>query len=128
MRLGADVIVNTDADNQYNADDIPALVYPILQRHAEIVIGERPISTIDHFSPIKKMFSNGSRVVRVVSIKEINDAPNGFVQSAERLLKKSSFLMTIPIHWKPSFRLGKKIYQLYQYPFKSMKTYVHLAW
>jgi glycosyltransferase involved in cell wall biosynthesis len=55
LRLGADVIVNTDADNQYNADDIPALVQPILLHRAELVVGTRPISTIEHFSPIKKL-------------------------------------------------------------------------
>ncbi|MDH4140471.1 MAG: glycosyltransferase family 2 protein, partial [Coriobacteriia bacterium] len=53
LRLGADVIVNTDADNQYCADDIPALLEPILQGRADIVIGARPISEIPHFSPIK---------------------------------------------------------------------------
>ena len=51
VKLGADVIVNTDADNQYRADDIPALVKPILEGRADIVIGERPISEIRHFSP-----------------------------------------------------------------------------
>ena len=55
VKLGADVIVNTDADNQYNAADIPKLVQPILSGDAEIVIGARPIAEIEHFSPIKKM-------------------------------------------------------------------------
>lgn len=54
LRLGADVIVNTDADNQYNADDIPKLTSPILERKADIVVGARPIETIEHFSPVKK--------------------------------------------------------------------------
>lgn len=53
LELGADVIVNTDADNQYKADDIPALVEPILLHQAEMVIGARPISTIEHFPSIK---------------------------------------------------------------------------
>lgn len=79
LRLGADVIVNTDADNQYNADDIPALVAPILERKADIVIGARPISTIEHFSPIKKWLQKlGSWVVRVASKTDIPDAPSGF--------------------------------------------------
>jgi glycosyltransferase involved in cell wall biosynthesis len=79
IRLGADVIVNTDADNQYHAGDIPALVKPILDRRAEIVVGARPISTIEHFSPIKKFLQKlGSLVVRVASKTDIPDAPSGF--------------------------------------------------
>ncbi|MBR5999675.1 MAG: glycosyltransferase [Oxalobacter sp.] len=79
LSLGADVIVNTDADNQYNADDIPALVQPILEHQAEIVIGARPIETIEHFSPIKKLLQKlGSWVVRVASKTDIPDAPSGF--------------------------------------------------
>ena len=79
LQLGADVIVNTDADNQYNADDIPALTLPILNNQAEIVIGARPIGTIEHFSPIKKIFQAlGSWVVRLASKTDIPDAPSGF--------------------------------------------------
>lgn len=79
LRLGADVIVNTDADNQYNADDIPALTAPVLAGQADIVIGARPIETIEHFSPIKKMLQKlGSWVVRVASKTDIPDAPSGF--------------------------------------------------
>ena len=79
LELGADVIVNTDADNQYNADDIPALVAPILQGNAEIVIGTRPTQTIEHFSPIKKFLQKlGSRVVRATSRTDVQDAPSGF--------------------------------------------------
>lgn len=79
LRLGADVIVNTDADNQYNADDIPELVAPILAHKAEIVVGARPIETIEHFSPIKKLLQKlGSWVVRVASKTDIPDAPSGF--------------------------------------------------
>ena len=79
LRLGADVIVNTDADNQYNADDIPLLVRPILEGRADIVVGARPIGAIEHFSPIKKMLQKlGSWVVRVASKTDIPDAPSGF--------------------------------------------------
>ena len=63
LNLGADVIVNTDADNQYNADDIPALTEPILQNHAELVVGARPVKTIEHFSPVKKLLQN--HIVRI---------------------------------------------------------------
>lgn len=79
LRLGADVIVNTDADNQYNANDIPALTEPIVDRRADIVVGARPIETIEHFSLIKKMLQKlGSWVVRVASNTDIPDAPSGF--------------------------------------------------
>jgi len=76
---GADVIVNTDADNQYCADDIAALVAPILQGDADFVVGERPIATIRHFSFSKKILQKiGSWVVRTVSHTAIPDAPSGF--------------------------------------------------
>jgi len=79
IALGADVIVNTDADNQYQAADIPALTAPILAGKADIVIGTRPIDTIDSFSFLKKLLQKfGSAVVRVVSKTEISDAPSGF--------------------------------------------------
>jgi len=79
LRLGADIIVNTDADNQYCADDIPKLIEPILRGEAQIVIGERPISEISHFSPLKKMLQKlGSLVVRVASGTSVADAPSGF--------------------------------------------------
>jgi len=79
LERGADIIVNTDADNQYCADDIPALVAPIVAGTAEIVVGARPIADIDHFSPIKKMLQKlGSWAVRVASRTDIPDAPSGF--------------------------------------------------
>ncbi len=79
LRLGADVIVNTDADNQYHADDIPKLTQPILDHSAEFVIGERPIETIEHFSPVKKLLQKlGSWVVRIASNTNIPDAPSDF--------------------------------------------------
>lgn len=79
LRLGADIIVNTDADNQYCGQDIEKLVSPILREKADIVIGERPIDNTDHFSKKKKFFQHlGSWVVRVASGTEIPDAPSGF--------------------------------------------------
>ncbi|MEZ5276216.1 MAG: glycosyltransferase [Opitutaceae bacterium] len=79
LRLGADIIVNTDADNQYCADDIPALIEPILKGEADIVIGERPIDSIQHFSPAKKILQRiGSATVRFFSRTEVRDAPSGF--------------------------------------------------
>lgn len=79
LELGADVIVNTDADNQYNANSIPDLVKPILDNNADLVIGARPINTIKHFSFIKKILQNfGSWVVRSISNVDVADAPSGF--------------------------------------------------
>ena len=79
VRLGADVIVNTDADNQYRADGIPRLVRPILDGEAEIVVGARPIASIAHFSPLKKALQHaGSWVVRRVSRTTVPDATSGF--------------------------------------------------
>jgi glycosyltransferase involved in cell wall biosynthesis len=79
LRRGADIIVNTDADNQYCADDIPKLIEPILRGEAEIVVGARPITEIAHFSPLKKMLQKlGSWVVRVASGTDVADAPSGF--------------------------------------------------
>jgi glycosyltransferase involved in cell wall biosynthesis len=100
LRLGADVIVNTDADNQYNADDIPALTAPIVERRADIVIGARPIETIEHFSPIKKALQKlGSWVVRVASKTDIPDAPSGFRAmsraAAQRLMVFNDYTYTL---------------------------------
>lgn len=79
LKAGADIIVNTDADNQYCADDIPSLVQPILLGQAEIVVGARPIWQIQHFSPAKKLLQKvGSWVVRLASNTNIPDAPSGF--------------------------------------------------
>ncbi|MDR2210653.1 MAG: glycosyltransferase family 2 protein [Spirochaetaceae bacterium] len=79
LRLGADIIVNTDADNQYSGDGIERLVRPILEERADIVIGERPIDDTGHFSWKKKKFQRlGSWVVRVASNTKIPDAPSGF--------------------------------------------------
>ncbi len=79
LRNGADIIVNTDADNQYCGADIEKLVRPILEGWAEVVIGERPIDETEHFSPLKKKLQHfGSYVVRVASKTDIPDAPSGF--------------------------------------------------
>ena len=79
LHLGADIIVNTDADNQYCGADIEKIVRPILDGKADIVIGERPINQTEHFSWKKKKFQHlGSWVVRVASNTDIPDAPSGF--------------------------------------------------
>ena len=79
LKLGADVIVNTDADNQYEGEDIPRLVMPIVRGEADMVVGDRQIDTIAHFSPGKKLLQRlGSWVVRQASSTEIPDTTSGF--------------------------------------------------
>src|ERR671914_1701460 len=79
LKLGADVIVNTDADNQYSGQDIPKLVEPILAGRADMVIGDRKTDQIEHFSPVKKRLQRwGSAVVRRASSTNVPDTTSGF--------------------------------------------------
>jgi glycosyltransferase involved in cell wall biosynthesis len=79
LKLGADVIVNTDADNQYDGRDIPKLVAPIVAGNADMVVGDRQVMTIEHFSPAKKLLQRlGSWVVRQASQTTIPDTTSGF--------------------------------------------------
>jgi len=79
LKAGADIIVNTDADNQYYAEDIPKLIEPIILKKAEIVIGARAINQIKHFSLTKKVIQKlGSWVVRIFSSTDIPDVTSGF--------------------------------------------------
>jgi glycosyltransferase involved in cell wall biosynthesis len=79
LKLGADVIVNTDADNQYDGACIPDLVAPILEGRADMVVGDRRVMTIEHFSPFKKRLQRlGSWVVRQASSTTVPDTTSGF--------------------------------------------------
>jgi glycosyltransferase involved in cell wall biosynthesis len=79
LKLGADIIVNTDADNQYNGHDVPRLVEPILAGDADMVIGDRKTDQIEHFSPLKKRLQRwGSAVVRRASGTGVPDTTSGF--------------------------------------------------
>lgn len=79
LRNGADIIVNTDADNQYRAEDIQRLIQPILDGEADMVVGARPIDETEHFSYLKKKLQHfGSWAVRKASNTDIQDAPSGF--------------------------------------------------
>jgi len=100
LELGADIIVNTDADNQYVGEDIARLVEPVLQNRADIVIGTRPIQEIEHFSPLKKLLQAvGSWTVRRLSNTTIVDAPSGFRavsrEAAKRLFVYNRYTYTI---------------------------------
>ncbi len=93
LRAGADVVVNTDADNQYDASCIPDLVHPVLKDGIDMVIGERPIEQIEEFSRAKKVLQRvGSWVVRKFSGTDIRDAPSGFrAMSREAALRLQVF-------------------------------------
>jgi glycosyltransferase involved in cell wall biosynthesis len=79
LKLGADVIVNTDADNQYAGADIHKLVAPILEGRADMVVGDRQTDSIEHFSPVKKLLQRwGSAVVRRASDTDVPDTTSGF--------------------------------------------------
>ncbi|MBM3263922.1 MAG: glycosyltransferase [candidate division Zixibacteria bacterium] len=100
LRHGADIIVNTDADNQYPGDQIPQLVERILQDRADLVIGDRQTVTVAHFSLRKKWLQIfGSWVVRCASGTSVPDAPSGFRaytrETALRLFVISDFSYTI---------------------------------
>ncbi len=85
LKLGADAIVNTDADNQYSGADVPKLVAPILAGEADMVVGDRQVATIAHFSPLKKALQRiGSWVVRRLSGTEIADTTPGSAPTTAR--------------------------------------------
>jgi glycosyltransferase involved in cell wall biosynthesis len=100
LKLGADVIVNTDADNQYDAGAIPRLVAPIMEGTADMVIGDREVGTIEHFSPLKKSLQRlGSWVVRRASDTTVPDTTSGFRaynrEAAIQLAVVSKFTYTL---------------------------------
>jgi glycosyltransferase involved in cell wall biosynthesis len=147
VQLGADVIVNTDADNQYNAEDIPALTTPILEGKAEIVIGARPIDKVEHFSPIKKFLQKfGSWVVRVASNTNIPDATSGFraisreaskqivvftdyTYTLETIIQagqKNMAIMWVPIRVNPFLRPSRLIKNIFSYVNRSIVTIIRI--
>jgi len=100
LKLGADVIVNTDADDQYRAADIPKLVAPILQGRADMVVGNREVQKLEHFSATKKLLQRlGSWVVRRASGTEVPDTTSGFRaynrEAALQLVVVSNFTYTL---------------------------------
>ncbi len=147
LEHGADVIVNTDADNQYNADDIPLLTQPIIDGRADIVIGARPIAAIEHFSPVKKLLQKlGSWVVRVASKTRIPDAPSGFraiSRSAARRLtvfsdytytletiiqagQKNMAITSVPIRVNGDLRPSRLVKSIWSYIQRSIVTIIRV--
>ncbi len=145
LRNGADIIVNTDADNQYCGEDIEKIVRPILDGKADIVIGERPIDQTEHFSPLKKKLQHiGSWTVRVASKSDIPDAPSGFraysrdaamrlnvvnpyTYTLETIVQagQEKFAMTsVPIRTNEELRESRLFNSMFGYVKKSMVTIV----
>jgi len=147
LKLGADVIVNTDADNQYDAACIPDLVRPIQDGHAQIVVGERPIMQIKDFSLLKRVLQRlGSAVVKFVSATATPDAPCGFraihrdaalqmyvfgnyTYTLETLIqagRKNLPVMSVPIRVNRTTRKSRLIRSLPSYVLKSLVTMVRI--
>ena len=145
LKNGADIIVNTDADNQYCGADIETLVRPILDKKAHIVIGERPIDDTEHFTPLKKNLQHfGSWVVRKASKTTIPDAPSGFrAYSREAAMRinvindytytletivqsgrEKMAVMSVPIRTNPELRESRLFHSMWGYIKKSMLTIV----
>lgn len=147
LELGADIVVNLDADNQYRADDIEKLVTPILDKSADIVIGTRPIESIKHFSFTKKVLQKvGSYVMRKVSGSKVEDAPSGFrAFSKDAALKINIFdnytytletiiqakikglhILCTPIRVNPDLRPSKLVKNNFDYVVRSMFTMIRM--
>lgn len=147
LEIGADIVVNTDADNQYCAADIEKLVKPILAGEADIVIGSRPVSEIEHFSPLKKLLQKlGSGVMRLISSTKIEDAPSGFrafsrnaamqlnvfdnyTYTLETIIQakaKGLILKCVPIRVNPDLRKSKLVRNMFDYIKRSMFTMIRM--
>jgi len=140
---GADIIVNTDADNQYSAHDMPALLVPILKGTADFVIGERPVDEIETFSYIKKILQKlGSRIVRAISGTHVRDAPSGFramsraaaiqlnvftnyTYTLETIIQaghKGIAIANVPVQVNPSTRKSRLVKNIPAYLSRSIQT------
>jgi len=109
LKLGADIIVNTDADNQYKGEDITKLIKPILEGRANMVIGDRETDTIEHFSTTKKILQKmGSWVVRQVSNTEIPDATSGFRAYSKEAALKMNVISEFTYTLETIIQAGKK--------------------
>lgn len=137
LKVGADIIVNTDADNQYCAEDIQALIQPILDGTADMVIGSRPISRINEFSPVKKILQRlGSWLVRKASRTDVEDAPCGFRAISRNSALKLNVFNTFTYTHETIIQAGQKNMVVKSIPirvnpverpsrlFKSIPTYV----
>jgi glycosyltransferase involved in cell wall biosynthesis len=109
LRLGADIIVNTDGDNQYKGEDIPKLIAPILRGEAELVVGDRQTDSIAHFSRSKKGLQRvGSSVVRFLSGTDIRDAVSGFRAISRKAAMKMNIVTGYSYTVESIIQAGKK--------------------
>lgn len=109
LRLGADIIVNTDGDNQYNGADIEKLIEPIVNGKTDIVVGDRQVDNIPHFSPLKKKLQHlGSWVVRQVSGTDIPDATSGFRAFSREAALKINVVSKFSYTLETIIQAGKK--------------------
>jgi glycosyltransferase involved in cell wall biosynthesis len=147
LERGADIIVNTDADNQYDARDIPMLIQPILDGRAEIVVGARPIATVEHFSPVKKLLQRlGSNVVARVSGTRVADAPSGFrafsreaaaslnvfseyTYTLETIIQagqKNMSIVSVPVRVNADLRPSRLVRSIFSYVRRSIVTILRI--
>lgn len=118
--LGADIVVNTDGDNQYCGQDVPKLVQPVLAGEAEIVVGERPIATTEHFSPLKKALQRfGSWMVRRLSQTPVRDAPSGFRAFTRSSLMQLNLLSDYTYTLESLIQAGRKRIPIVSVPIRT---------
>ena len=123
LKLGADIIVNTDADNQYEARDIPALVKPILDGRADMVIGDRGPESVAHFSPLKRSLQfYGSWVVRGLSGTDVPDAASGFRALSRRAALRLNVISDFTYTLETLVQAGKKQLAVTHVPVRSRET------
>ncbi|MFM8411190.1 MAG: glycosyltransferase family 2 protein [Alphaproteobacteria bacterium] len=123
LKLGADVIVNTDADNQYDARDLPALVRPILEGRADMVVGDRGPGELAHFSPLKRALqSYGSWVVRGISGTDVPDAASGFRAFSRRAALRLNVISDFTYTLETLVQAGKKQLAVTHVPVRSRET------
>ena len=119
LLLGADIIVNTDADNQYNGSDIPKIVAPILRGEADMVIGDRQTQAISHFSRTKKILQKwGSRLVKILSKTKIPDATSGFRALSREAALKMNILSSFSYTLETLIQAGKMRFAVKSVPIR----------
>lgn len=123
LKLGADIIVNTDADNQYDARDIPALIAPILEGKADMVVGDRGPADLEHFSPSKRILQfYGSWVVRGLSGTTVPDAASGFRAFDRRAALRLNVISDFTYTLETLVQAGKKQLAVAHVPVRTRKT------
>jgi len=123
LELGADIIVNTDADNQYKGSDIPRLIQPILNKKAEIVIGDRQIDKIHEFSRLKKIMQKfGSYIVRKVSQTKVPDTTSGFRAYSRHAALHMNIISTFSYTLETIIEAGQKDIAIISIPIETNKT------